>query len=97
MFSDDQLTHVLRTDPIIMETLRELVPFIREVLSQKPSRGLLKVYLVGSVLAVLGLVLGLLELVFQPFSSEDLEMTRQDKHKLSETTLRSSANRIHAF
>lgn len=80
---------------------RELFPFIREMLRQKPSRGLLKVYLVGSVLAVLGSVLGLLELVFQPFSSDDPElsslMTRLDKHKLSETTLRSSAHRIHAF
>uniref|UniRef100_A0A9J8BEY0 G0/G1 switch 2 n=2 Tax=Cyprinus carpio TaxID=7962 RepID=A0A9J8BEY0_CYPCA len=84
-----------------MEKLRELVLFIREVLRQKPSRGLLKVYLVGSLLAVLGSVLGLLELLFQPFSSEDPEisslMTRWDKHKLSETTLRSSAHRIHAF
>uniref|UniRef100_A0A8C1CNP9 G0/G1 switch 2 n=1 Tax=Cyprinus carpio TaxID=7962 RepID=A0A8C1CNP9_CYPCA len=42
-----------------METARELFPFIREMLRQKPSRGLLKVYLVGSVLAVLGSVLGL--------------------------------------
>uniref|UniRef100_A0A8C1W0H3 G0/G1 switch 2 n=1 Tax=Cyprinus carpio TaxID=7962 RepID=A0A8C1W0H3_CYPCA len=50
-----------------MEKLRELVLFIREVLRQKPSRGLLKVYLVGSLLAVLGSVLGLLELLFQPF------------------------------
>uniref|UniRef100_A0A8C2KVT5 G0/G1 switch 2 n=1 Tax=Cyprinus carpio TaxID=7962 RepID=A0A8C2KVT5_CYPCA len=41
-----------------MEMARELFPFIREMLRQKPSRGLLKVYLVGSVLAVLGSVLG---------------------------------------
>ncbi|KAL1251927.1 hypothetical protein QQF64_019723 [Cirrhinus molitorella] len=85
----------------IMETVRELVPFIREVLSQKPSRGLLKVYLVGSVLAVLGSVLGLLETVLQLFTSDDPDLssllTRQDKRKLSEITLRSPANRIHAF
>ncbi|XP_067253085.1 G0/G1 switch protein 2-like [Chanodichthys erythropterus] len=83
-----------------METVRELVPFIREMFSQKPSRGMLKVYLVGSVLAVLGSVLWLLDLIFHTFTSDDLElsslMTRQDKLKLSEVTLRSSANRIHA-
>ncbi|KAK9967091.1 hypothetical protein ABG768_001508 [Culter alburnus] len=88
------------SDLDIMETVRELVPFIREMFSQKPSRGLLKVYLVGSVLAVLGSVLWLLDLIFQTFTSDDLElsslMTRQDKLKLSEVTLRSSANRIHA-
>lgn len=52
-----------------METLDELVPFVREMVSQKPSRGLLKVYLVGSVLAVLGTVLGLVETMCHPFSS----------------------------
>ncbi|XP_048037905.1 G0/G1 switch protein 2-like [Megalobrama amblycephala] len=89
-----------RSDLDIMETVRELVPFIREMFSQKPSRGLLKVYLVGSVLAVLGSILWLLDLIFQTFTSDDLElsslMTRQDKLKLSGVTLRSSANRIHA-
>lgn len=52
-----------------METLEELIPFAREMLSQKPSRGLLKVYLVGSVLAVLGTVIGLVESVCHPFCS----------------------------
>lgn len=52
-----------------METLEELVPFVREMVSQKPGRGLLKVYLVGSVLALLGTVLGLVETVCHPFSS----------------------------
>ncbi|ROL43534.1 Methylosome protein 50 [Anabarilius grahami] len=75
-----------RPDLDIMETVRELVPFIREMFSQKPSRGLLKVYLVGSVLAVLGSVLWLLDLIFQTFTSDDLELsslTQQDKLKLS--------------
>uniref|UniRef100_A0A673A5Y8 Uncharacterized protein n=1 Tax=Sphaeramia orbicularis TaxID=375764 RepID=A0A673A5Y8_9TELE len=35
-----------------METMQELIPFAKEMLSQKPARGLLKVYLVGSVFAV---------------------------------------------
>ncbi|XP_010768570.1 G0/G1 switch protein 2 [Notothenia coriiceps] len=51
-----------------MGSMQELIPFAREILSQRPSRGLLKVYLLGSVLAVLGTVIGLLENVCQPFS-----------------------------
>lgn len=60
-----------------MENLEELIPFIRELLTQKPSRGLLKVYLVGSVFTLLGTVIGLVETVCQPFSSGgtmDMEM-----------------------
>lgn len=52
-----------------METLEELVPFVREIVSQKPNRGLLKVYVVGSVLALLGTVIGLVETMCHPFSS----------------------------
>uniref|UniRef100_UPI0037E7D86D G0/G1 switch protein 2-like n=1 Tax=Semicossyphus pulcher TaxID=241346 RepID=UPI0037E7D86D len=52
-----------------MTSLQELIPFAKEMLSQKPSRGLLKVYLVGSVFAVLGTVIGLVETVCHPFSS----------------------------
>ncbi|KAG8007318.1 G0/G1 switch protein 2 [Nibea albiflora] len=52
-----------------METIQELIPFAKEMLSQKPSRGLLKVYLIGSVFAVLGTVIGLVETVCHPFSS----------------------------
>lgn len=52
-------------------TMEELIPFAKELLSQRPSRGLLKVYLVGSVFAVLGTVIGLVETVCHPFSSGD--------------------------
>ncbi|XP_068172033.1 G0/G1 switch protein 2 [Antennarius striatus] len=54
-----------------MEKLEELIPFAKEMLSQKPSRGLLRVYLVGSVFAVLGTVIGLVETVCHPFYSRD--------------------------
>uniref|UniRef100_A0A667Y1T2 Uncharacterized protein n=1 Tax=Myripristis murdjan TaxID=586833 RepID=A0A667Y1T2_9TELE len=37
-----------------MQNMQEFIPFAKEMLSQKPSRGLLKVYLVGSVFAVCG-------------------------------------------
>ncbi|XP_042262900.1 G0/G1 switch protein 2-like [Thunnus thynnus] len=52
-----------------MESMQELIPFAKEMLSQKPTRGMLKVYLVGSVFAVLGTVIGLVETVCHPFSS----------------------------
>ncbi|XP_041836058.1 G0/G1 switch protein 2-like [Melanotaenia boesemani] len=52
-----------------MESMQELIPFAKEMLSQKPSRGLLKVYLLGSVLAVLGTAIGLVETMCHPFSS----------------------------
>ncbi|XP_073324141.1 G0/G1 switch protein 2-like [Pagrus major] len=55
-----------------MENMQELIPFAKEMLSQRPSRGLLKVYLVGSVFAVLGTVIGLVETVCHPFSSGEM-------------------------
>uniref|UniRef100_A0A3B3H4E0 Uncharacterized protein n=1 Tax=Oryzias latipes TaxID=8090 RepID=A0A3B3H4E0_ORYLA len=41
-----------------MDSMQELIPFAKEMLRQKPGRGLLKIYLLGSVLAVLGTHLG---------------------------------------
>lgn len=54
-----------------MESMQELIPFAKEMLSQKPSRGLVKVYLLGSVFAVLGTVIGLVETVCHPFFSAE--------------------------
>uniref|UniRef100_A0A3Q3B7H3 Uncharacterized protein n=1 Tax=Kryptolebias marmoratus TaxID=37003 RepID=A0A3Q3B7H3_KRYMA len=36
-----------------MESMQELIPFAKELLSQKPTRNLLKVYMLGSVFALL--------------------------------------------
>lgn len=49
--------------------MQELIPFVKEMLSQRPKRGLVKVFLVGSVFAVLGTIIGLVETVCHPFSS----------------------------
>lgn len=60
-----------------MESLQELIPFAKEMLRQKSSRGLLKVYLVGSVFTVLATVIGLVNTICHPFSSGepvDVEM-----------------------
>ncbi|XP_043977413.1 G0/G1 switch protein 2 [Gambusia affinis] len=52
-----------------METMQELIPFAKEILRQRANRKLLKVYLLGSVLAVLGTAIGLVETLCHPFSS----------------------------
>ncbi|XP_075030042.1 G0/G1 switch protein 2 [Calonectris borealis] len=53
-----------------METMHELIPFAREMLSQKPNRKMVKLYMLGSVLAFFGVVIGLVETVCSPFTSE---------------------------
>ncbi|NWI69917.1 G0S2 protein, partial [Todus mexicanus] len=52
-----------------METMHELIPFAKEMLSQKPNRKMVKLYMLGSVLAFFGVVIGLVETVCSPFSS----------------------------
>ncbi|TRZ12496.1 hypothetical protein HGM15179_014615 [Zosterops borbonicus] len=65
-----------------METMHELIPFAKEMLSQKPNRKMLKLYMLGSVLAFFGVVIGLVETVCSPFSSEGrLEDEEEDKNK----------------
>ncbi|POI28625.1 hypothetical protein CIB84_007624 [Bambusicola thoracicus] len=53
-----------------METMHELIPFAKEMLSQKPNRKMVKLYVLGSVLAFFGVVIGLVEAVCSPFTSE---------------------------
>ncbi|XP_006273685.1 G0/G1 switch protein 2 [Alligator mississippiensis] len=54
-----------------METMQELIPFAREMLSQKPSRKMVRLYVLGSMLAFFGAVIGLVETVCSPFASQD--------------------------
>uniref|UniRef100_A0A8C5SNM3 G0/G1 switch 2 n=1 Tax=Laticauda laticaudata TaxID=8630 RepID=A0A8C5SNM3_LATLA len=53
-----------------METMQELIPFAKEMLSQKPNGKMVKLYMLGSVLAFFGVVIGLVETVCSPFTSE---------------------------
>ncbi|XP_054836892.1 G0/G1 switch protein 2 [Eublepharis macularius] len=53
-----------------METMQELIPFAKEMLSQKPNGKMVKMYMLGSVLAFAGVVIGLVETVCSPFTSE---------------------------
>ncbi|NXC08579.1 G0S2 protein, partial [Orthonyx spaldingii] len=64
-----------------METMHELIPFAKEMLSQKPNRKMVKLYMLGSVLAFFGVVIGLVETVCSPFSSEGRTEEEEDKDK----------------
>ncbi|XP_017676937.1 G0/G1 switch protein 2 [Pipra filicauda] len=65
-----------------METMHELIPFAKEMLSQKPNRKMVKLYMLGSVLAFFGVVIGLVETVCSPFSSEGrLEEEEEEEKK----------------
>ncbi|XP_048213150.1 G0/G1 switch protein 2 [Perognathus longimembris pacificus] len=52
-----------------METVHELLPLAREMLAQKRKGKLVKLYVLGSVLALVGVVLGLVETVCGPFTA----------------------------
>ncbi|XP_023797989.1 G0/G1 switch protein 2 [Cyanistes caeruleus] len=64
-----------------METMHELIPFAKEMLSQKPNRKMVKLYMLGSVLAFFGVVIGLVETVCSPFSSEARLEDEEDKKR----------------
>ncbi|NWS09448.1 G0S2 protein, partial [Motacilla alba] len=64
-----------------METMHELIPFAKEMLSQKPNRKMVKLYMLGSVLAFFGVVIGLVETVCSPFSSQASLEEEEDKNK----------------
>ncbi|KAJ8372807.1 hypothetical protein AAFF_G00276620 [Aldrovandia affinis] len=51
-----------------MESIHEIVPFAREMLRQRPSRAMVRVYVLGSLLALVGLAIGLVETVCETFS-----------------------------
>lgn len=50
-----------------MESFGEMIPFAKEMLNQRPSRHMLKIYMLGSSLAVLGLLGALVEALLLPF------------------------------
>ncbi|KAM6453703.1 G0/G1 switch protein 2 [Liasis olivaceus] len=65
-----------------METMQELIPFAKEMLSQKPNGKMVKLYMLGSMLAFFGVVIGLVETVCSPFTSERrLEEEEEEKKK----------------
>ncbi|XP_019720604.1 G0/G1 switch protein 2-like [Hippocampus comes] len=53
-----------------MQLLEEMIPFVKEMRHQSAGRGLLKIYMLGSALVALGVLGGLLEMAFLPFSEQ---------------------------
>ncbi|NXS71512.1 G0S2 protein, partial [Pandion haliaetus] len=68
-----------------METMHELIPFAKEMLSQKPNRKMVKLYMLGSVLAFFGVVIGLVETVCSPFTSEGRLEEEEEEQKPAPT------------
>ncbi|XP_077190983.1 G0/G1 switch protein 2 [Paroedura picta] len=64
-----------------METMQELIPFAKEMLSQKPNRKMVKMYMLGSMLAFAGVVIGLVETVCSPFTSEGKLEDEEDEEE----------------
>ncbi|KAH1171635.1 G0/G1 switch protein 2 [Mauremys mutica] len=64
-----------------METMQELIPFAKEMLSQKPSSKMVKIYMLGSVLAFFGVVISLVETVCSPFTSEEQLQEEEEEEK----------------
>ncbi|XP_049437407.1 G0/G1 switch protein 2 [Epinephelus fuscoguttatus] len=54
-----------------METIGEIIPFAKEMLHQRPTRGMLKMYMLGSTLAMLGVVGAMVETVLMPFVEQE--------------------------
>ena len=72
-----------------METMHEFVPFVKEMLSAGPSKGAMKVYLVGGTFAVLGIVSGMMEVACSLFPDQEepvLEKLMEEKVTVTEQT-----------
>ncbi|XP_069315512.1 G0/G1 switch protein 2 [Eulemur rufifrons] len=52
-----------------METVQELIPLAKQMMAQKSRGKLVKLYVLGSVLALFGVLLGLVETVCSPFTA----------------------------
>ncbi|XP_068997935.1 G0/G1 switch protein 2 [Embiotoca jacksoni] len=54
-----------------MDSFGEIIPFAKEMLQQRSGRSLLKIYVLGSTLAVLGAAGGLVGTILLPFAAGD--------------------------
>ncbi|XP_014328821.1 G0/G1 switch protein 2-like [Xiphophorus maculatus] len=85
-----------------MESISDIIPFAKDLLSQKPTRSMLKIYMLGSTLAVLGMVGGMVEMIFLPFeedrtTEEELEqLLIENKKKKDVPTADTTSVRIEA-
>ncbi|XP_076840073.1 G0/G1 switch protein 2 [Brachyhypopomus gauderio] len=73
-----------------METIQEIMPFAREMLSAGASKGSMKVYLVGSTFAFLGIVSGVVEAACSLFPNPEeplLEKVLEEPVPVKEQTV----------
>lgn len=54
-----------------METIGEIIPFAKEMLNQRPSKGMLRIYMLGSALTILTVVSGLVDMLLLPFGEQE--------------------------
>ncbi|XP_015259175.1 PREDICTED: G0/G1 switch protein 2-like [Cyprinodon variegatus] len=50
-----------------MENINDIIPFAKDMLRQRPTSSMLKIYMLGSTLAILGMVGGMVEMILLPF------------------------------
>ncbi|XP_012708606.2 G0/G1 switch protein 2 [Fundulus heteroclitus] len=53
-----------------MDSISDIIPFAKDMLRQRPTRSMLKIYMLGSTLAVLGMVGGMVEMILMPFAED---------------------------
>lgn len=68
-----------------MESTRDIIPFAKEMLRQTPSWSVLKIYMLGSTLAMLGMVGGLVEMILLPFFDNDTTEEERAKFFMEQT------------
>lgn len=85
-----------------METIGEIIPFAKEMLNQRPSRGMLKIYVLGSTLAMLGVVGGLVETVLLPFTEQETvedvpaeQIREEEEKKEKKQAVKSQSTLVH--
>lgn len=84
-----------------MENSDNIILFAKEMLRKGPSRSMLKVYMLGSTLAVLGMVGGMVEMVFLPFLDSHIIEEEQaelllEKKKERKQVLKLQSTLVHA-
>ncbi|XP_017274650.2 G0/G1 switch protein 2 [Kryptolebias marmoratus] len=80
-----------------MEATRDIIPFAKEMLRQKPSWSMLKIYALGSTLAVLGMVGGVVETILLPFYDNDTTKEEQAKFFIEQKKQKKMAKPDCAF
>ncbi|XP_013886870.1 G0/G1 switch protein 2 [Austrofundulus limnaeus] len=70
---------------------RDMMPFTKQMLQQRPSWSLLKLYALGSTLALLGMLGGMMEMILLPFLHHDTTEEETDTFLIQQRTDRRSS------